>query len=150
MRRTALFLTLALGALAAAYGALVVLDQLARHDVRTTRALAVSDRNELNVGTGSGDVTVEAGTGRPRLEVRSQDGLFGAAKVRVERNTPGRLAVRSSCGFPRALLPCDASIRVVVPASAAVRVTTGSGEVTVRGIQGGVMAKNRLRGRPAR
>lgn len=137
MRRGVIVLTLFLGGLAAAWGALVLLDLLARSERVSSRPLDV--RGGLVLETGSGDLEVVAGPGPPRLEIRSVRGLFGGPGTRVER-ADGRLEVRTNCTGPFEL-SCSGSLRVLVPPGTRVALGTGSGEITVRGMQDGVAAE---------
>jgi Putative adhesin len=140
VRRTTILVTLALAGFAAVYGALVLLDLLARHDVRTTQALRMPAKGALQLDTGSGDVTIEAGSGPPRVEAVTRRGLFGSPAVRVVRGAHGRIAVDAPCRFPSSVLSCSTTLRVVVPPGTAVRATSGSGNVTVRGLRGDLVA----------
>lgn len=136
-RAAVLLVSLAL----AAYGGLVLLDLLAREEVRTVRTLAMPADRRLAIETGSGDVSVVAAAGAPRVELRTQSGLFGAPELRVAEGADGRVSVETSCGAVLGLLECSGELRVLVGEENAVAVDTGSGEVAVRGIHGGVVAK---------
>lgn len=138
MRRSLIALTLVLGGLVAAWGALVLLDLLARSEQRTTRPLDVA--GELVLETGSGDLEVVAASGPARLELRSVRGLFGGPGTRVTRGRDGVLSVKTNCTGPFAL-SCSGSMRALIPAGTAVDVRTGSGNVRVRGARGGVVAE---------
>lgn len=137
MRRTAIALTLFAGFLVAAWGALVLLDLLARSEERTVRPLSVA--GDLRLETSSGDVEIVATSGPARLELRSLKGLFGGPGTRVSRGGDGVLSVRTNCVGPFAF-SCSGSLRVFVPPATRVAVDTGSGEVMVRGIRGGLVA----------
>lgn len=141
MRRAAIIVTLAFGGLAAVYGALVLLDLLARRDVRTSQALVLPASGRLELDIGSGDVEVLASEGAPRLEARTTRGLFGSSEVRMERGPDGRVSLRAECGGLQRGLGCGGSLRVLVPRGTAVDVGSGSGELGVRGIRGGVVAE---------
>lgn len=138
MSRVAAVLTLALGGLASAYGALLLLDLLARHEVTRAQALALPSDGRLVLDTGSGDVGVEGTGGAPRLVVRAVQGLFGDGEARAVRGGDGRLAVRAECGFLS--FDCRASLQVLVPARTALDLRTGSGKIDVEGVQGGLVA----------
>lgn len=140
MRRLALVTTLLLGGLAAAYGALVLLDLLARDEVRTSRPLTLPARGALMLDTGAEDVTVEAAAGAPRLEARARRGVFGGGDVRIVQAAGGRVSVKTDCGFPRTVLACGGSLRVLVPPGTAVEIDAGSGDIDVRGIRARVFA----------
>lgn len=137
MRRTFVVVTLLLGLAAAAYGALVVLDLLARSESRSTRPLPVGERVELE--TGSGDLEVVAGDGPPRIELRTVAGLWGEPEIRIRRGPGGLVSVEADC--PGLSFFCTAEARLIVPAGTALVARTGSGEITVRGIRGGVDAE---------
>lgn len=141
MRRASLVLVLLVSLVLAGYGGLVLLDLLAREEVRTVRTLVMPADGRLAVETGSGDVSVVAATGAPRVEFRSAGGLFGAPELRLTQGADGRVSVRTSCGGLVALVGCSGSLRVLVAADSDVAVDTGSGEVDVRGIRGGVTAQ---------
>ena len=139
VRRPLVAVTLALGALAAAWGALLMLDSFARAEARTVSPLEVREGGVV-VSVGSGDLDVIASPGPPRIEVDSVSGLFGDGSVRVGRDAAGRISIEARCpGFmPSA---CSSTARIYVPADASVELGTGSGELTVRGVRGGVVAE---------
>ena len=141
MRRSGLAVTLLLSLALAAYGGFVLLDELAREETRTVRTLVLPADGRLAVETGSGDVSAEASDGPPRVELVSQGGLFGAPELRLERGADGRVSVRTTCDAPLGLLGCSGSLRLLVGAESVVAVETGSGEVAVRGLRAGVVAK---------
>lgn len=141
MRRLVIVSTLAFGGLFAAYGALLLLDLLARHEIRTSQALVLQAGGGLELQTGSGDVTVQAAGGAPRIEASSNRGLFdGGSAARIVQDASGRLSVRTDCDFPSSLFSCRGNLRVLVPSGTAVEVGAGSGDVDVDGIRGGVVA----------
>ena len=98
----------------AAYGGLVLLDLLAREEVRTVRTLAMPADRRLAIETDSGDVSVVAAAGAPRIELRTQSGLFGAPALRVAQGADGRVSVETSCGAVPGLLGCSGELRVLV------------------------------------
>lgn len=138
VRRPLVILTLALGLLASAYGALILLDLLARSESRSTRPLPGGQR--LRLETGSGDIAVVAGPGAPRVELRRVGGLWGDPEVTIDRGEDGLVSVDANCPGPISFV-CSAEARLVVPAGTAVIARTGSGSVRVTGIRGGVDAE---------
>lgn len=141
MPRAGLAVVLLVSLAFAAYGGLSLLDLLAREETRTVRTLVLPADGRLALETGSGDVSVEASEGPPRVEFVSNGGLFGEPELRLEEGGDGRLAVRTSCGGLQGLMACSGSLRVLLGAGNAVAIDTGSGEIDVRGIQGGVVAE---------
>ena len=139
VRRPLVVLTLVLGALASALGALDLLDHFARAEARTVSPLELREGGVV-VSVGSGDLEVIASSGPPRLEVESVSGLFGDGTVRIGRDSAGRISIEAQCpGFISA--SCPSAARIYVPADAAVELETGSGELAVRGVRGGVVAQ---------
>lgn len=118
----------------------MTLDALARADVPRD-PIALGD-GPLRLDTDSGDVEVVAGSGPPRLEVRAVGGLFGDGQVDVDRGPGGSVSVDAGCGFPSLAFSCESSLRAVVAPGTRVEVSTGSGEVTVTGVRGGVIAES--------
>ncbi len=137
MRRSVTVLALVIGGLTAVWGALVLLDLLARAERVSSQPLDV--RGGLVLETTSGDLEVVARPGPARLELRSVRGLFGGPGTRVER-ADGRLEVRTNCTGPFSV-SCSGSLRVLVPPGTRVALGTGSGEIVVRGVQDGVTAE---------
>ena len=137
MRRTFVAVTLAIGAAAALYGALIVLDLLARSEARSVRPLPVTERVVLE--TGSGDLAVVAGPGPARVELRTTSGLWGEPRVTIDRGPEGLVTVDADC--PGISFSCSAEARLVVPAGTAIVARTGSGSVIVRGTRSGVEAE---------
>lgn len=138
MGRSLVVITLLIGFVVAAYGALTVLDLLARTESRSSRPLPIGDRVDLE--TGSGDVTVVAAGGSPRLELETVKGLWGAPEVKVSRGAGGRVSVDADCRGPFSH-SCSVELRVLIPRSTTLVARTGSGTVDVRGVQGGVDAE---------
>ena len=139
VRRPLVALTLVFGALTAAWGALLMLDSFARAEARTVSPLELREGGVV-VSVGSGDLDVIASAGPPRIEVDSVSGLFGSGTVRVGRDAAGRISIEGECpGFISSA--CSTSARVYVPAGASLDLSTGSGELAVRGVRGGVVAQ---------
>ncbi len=127
-----------LGIVTVLYGAVLLLDLLARSERTTTRPLGTV--RALVVDVGSGEVLVRATDGPARLVAEEVDGLLGGPGLTVARRADGAVAVRSDCPW---LSPasCGVTASVEVPRGAAVTVRIGSGDVRVRGVGGGVSAR---------
>lgn len=138
MRRPLIVATLLFGGLVAVWGALVLLDLMARTEERSVRPLDLRG-GALSLRTDSGDLEVVAAAGPARLEVRSTTGLFGGPGTRVSPGDDGALFVQTNCTGPFSL-SCSGSLRVLVPPGTRVTLSTGSGELDVRGTRGGVLA----------
>lgn len=141
MSRTALVANLLVAALAAAWGALVLLDRLVQREEVTTRALVLAPDGRLVLDAAAGEVVVRATSGKPRLTLKGDRGLFGAAGLEVKRMGDGRLEVVTSCPAISLGLSCGGSLEVLVPAGSSVDLDTGSGSIDVRRIRGGVVAE---------
>lgn len=131
--RTVTALGVAFALVTALYGAAVLVDLLGRAERSSARTLPVAGALALHVD--SGDVSVRAGSGRPRLEVDEVTGVFGGPDVRVTRGAGGALRVDADCPWI-AVVACSARTRLVVPAGLRLRVETGSGSVDVTGVRG--------------
>lgn len=137
MRRPLVVVTLAIGLLASAYGALILLDLLARSESQATRPVPVGERVRLE--TGSGDIAVVASDGPPRVELRTVAGLWGEPRVTIGRRPGGVVSIDADC--PGISFLCSVEARLLVPAGTVLVARTGSGSVTVRGLRGGVDAE---------
>jgi hypothetical protein len=124
------------GLVLVAQGAFVLLDLLSREERTTERTL--SGVRDLVVDSDSGEVVVRAGDGPARLRTELTRGLFGGeAQVST---TGGRVRVSTDCPAFGSVT-CSARHELRVPPGTAVRVRTGSGDVTVAGVRGGVTAR---------
>lgn len=121
------------GLIASFFGAATLLDA-GGEERRTVRPLpTLGDPLALDVH--SGDVTVRTGAGPARVAIEERRGLLGGPEVRVERREDGTLSVDAACAW-FLLNGCPAQAELTVPERTAVRLETGSGDVTVAGLRG--------------
>lgn len=133
MHRLVSLAAVVLAAVFVLYGAVGVLDVLARSGRTSTRALGPV--RALEVDLESGPIEVHAGRGAPRVRSHEVIGLFGAPRLSVLRGPGDRVRVRTSCPWTPA--SCSSSASVEVPPGTPVRLRTDSGDVTLRGLRGG-------------
>jgi hypothetical protein len=104
---------------------------------RTTTTPVTGVVTALDVETGTGDVTVDvAPAGTPVRVTATRRWAFAEPTVTTAVDG-GTLRLRSTCDPASVLGGCSVDWTVSVPADAAVRVTTGTGDVRVGGTRGG-------------
>ena len=105
---------------------------------RTTTTSFAETVTALDVETGTGDVTVEVAPAGSAVRVTARRNWAFAEPTVTTTVDRGTLRLRSTCGDAFVLGGCSVDWTVSVPEDAAVRATTGTGDVRVAGTRGAV------------
>lgn len=105
---------------------------------RTTTDQVSQVVTALDVGSGTGDVTVDVAPAGSQVRVTAQRHWAFTEPVVTSVVAGGTLRLRSTCDGVPAFAGCSVDWTVSVPADAAVRVTTGTGDVRLGGTRGAV------------
>jgi hypothetical protein len=120
------------GVTAIGWGALALVEELARHT--TIEHASYAGVRSIDVHAASGSVTIAQGPARGRVEVTTRIVRGLRAGHHSARVTGSTLHLRADCSW-FASISCSASYTVRVPAGLPVRVFSAAGDVRVDGVR---------------